>query len=188
MYLLSKVPGSPVMQTNRNADSLFFMVKLPSVGPDAARNLSSLGRRWGGEVSIYLLTKTNTPKALNNPPNTQAQPLSYLPGPSPTPGSRCGGPLPGASLSAPGQALRLLRRRAVPPRRRSLVWLGPEINQRVPSIGARGSLCQRRGLSGKFRPFFSPYLRVSPFRTPGSKHPAVLKGAGVWQGVLHHPA
>lgn len=47
IYLLSKVPGSPLMQTNGDVASLFSVVRLPGVGPEAAWNLSSLDPGWG---------------------------------------------------------------------------------------------------------------------------------------------
>lgn len=53
IYLLSKVPGSPLMQTNGDTASLFSVVRFSGVGPDAAWNLSSLDPGCGGGVPFY---------------------------------------------------------------------------------------------------------------------------------------
>lgn len=88
IYLLSKVPGSPLMQTNWDAASLFSVVRVPCVGPDAAWNLSSLDPRWVMGSLSYLLSKRN--KQPPPPPQTLTPPLSRLPFPCPPPtGSGC---------------------------------------------------------------------------------------------------
>lgn len=61
IYLVSKVPGSPLMQTNGDIASLFFVVRFAGVRPDAAWNLSSLDPGCGRGVPLYLTNNNNNP-------------------------------------------------------------------------------------------------------------------------------
>lgn len=188
IYLLSKVPGSPLMQTNGDVASLFSVVRLPGVGPEAAWNLSSLDPAWGeGQfLLIYLAKQTHVPPTLALKRGCTAVAPLPLPRPSP-PAPAAVARSPGAFHSAPKRAPRSLEVRAVPARRPSHVdsvqkYAGEYRALalgvlRVKGEGWRGSpvLCSR------------PLRQSRSFRTPDSANPRSVKGAAVWQAVLRPP-
>ena len=149
------------MQTNGDVASLFSVVRLPGVGPEAAWNLSSLDPAWGeGQfLLIYLAKQTHVPPTLALKRGCTAVAPLPLPRPSPLLWLHCtlprGLPQRSEAGAAGAGSARSACSAAV------TRGFGPEIRRRVPSVGARGSPRQRRRLAGKPRPVLSPLASES---------------------------